>query len=700
MRRTGSCLQAKTIMTDHTQILLFLFISLSLLTGAGLRHLLKNTRLPYTVVLLCLGILTGVVFDMQLLERSEHVTETLHYISNLNPHLILFLFLPLLVFESAYSLEVHLFRRALSQISLLAVIGLILAMLMTAWLVHVVFGWNWIESLLFGALISATDPVAVVALLKEMNARKRLQTILEGESLLNDGTAIVMFSLFFSLLASSSLPEHLAISTVLEFSRIVLLGLLTGLVLSVLTINWIKHVFNDALIEITLSIVIAYLSFYIAEELLHASGIVAVVTTALIYAGPGRSRISPEVSHFLQQFWEVMAYFANTMIFLLAGFLIAPAFAHAGVTEWLWLLIIFISLLIIRALTILILSPLLARLGLGMTRQKAIILIWGGLRGAVALAMAMAITRSELISQSVSQQILFYTGGIVFFSMIINATSMPAVMRRLKLDQLPPGKQLIIDRAKLELNTQTLERFDHIQEQQLLKHTNWQPIKKSISSEISRLESEVNNHDVSENDISLAFRRRMLEIERKTYWNTLEQGTIEPATAAILSEMVDTVLDHYPAIGPRQQLLDSLDAQTTLLGNVSLVQRLQQKYHQLTSDRDPTHIYQLARAFLNTQNILLDFVDILAPNERLFHEIRDEIQLNLDLVTPVVEDLEQQHAEALRESDTQIASDSILYIRREILYQMQEQGLLDDAEADSLIRQIEKQIIKQHKKPH
>jgi NhaP-type Na+/H+ or K+/H+ antiporter len=171
-----------------SSVLVLIFVVLSLLLGALVKSLPKLLISPYSVVLLLAGLTVG------LYGRSEHIIEhlpllrtTLNELSQIDPHLILLLFLPTLIFESAFAMETHLFKRMFSQIAILAVPGLILSTALTAVLAYYLFPWQWSWSVcfLFGALISATDPVAVVSLLKEVSSRKRLETLIEGESLLN-----------------------------------------------------------------------------------------------------------------------------------------------------------------------------------------------------------------------------------------------------------------------------------------------------------------------------------------------------------------------------------------------------------------------------------------------------------------------------------------------------------------------------------
>ncbi len=435
-------------------ILVLIFVVLALVIGAFLRDILKNTPIPYSVALLVVGLALGLIqrsgFFDEYLPILDH---TLHMVAGINPHLILWLFLPTLIFESAFALEVHLFRRIFSQIALLAVPGLMVATCLTAVFVKYVFPWNWSWPLcfMFGALISATDPVAVVALLKELSSRKRLETLIEGESLFNDGTAIVFFTLFLGLVVAPEAADLSPLMISWEFFRVVFLGLLIGVVLGGIAIIWVGRVFNDPMIEITLSVVAAYLTFMLAESV-HASGVVAVVVFALMFASIGRTKVSPEVSGFLHHFWEMMAHMANTIIFLLVGTLIAGRVRLDDMDAWIALGLLYISLQFIRAFSVVLFMPLLKRIGIGINKEKASVLIWGGLRGAVSLALALTVAQNDLIPKEIGDQILFLCAGIVVLTMLINGGSMGWLLKKLKLDRLPDAKQATVDKVSGEVS--------------------------------------------------------------------------------------------------------------------------------------------------------------------------------------------------------------------------------------------------------
>ncbi|MGB5445585.1 MAG: cation:proton antiporter, partial [Psychromonas sp.] len=348
-------------------VLIVIFVVLSLLLGALIKSVSKILTSPYSVILLLAGLSLG------LYGRSEHIQTTIPALSmaltdlaQVDPHLILLLFLPTLIFESAFSMNPHLFKRMISQITVLAVPGLMISTALTAVLAFYFFPWQWSWTVcfLFGSLISATDPVAVVSLLKEISSRKGLETLIEGESLLNDGTAIVFFSLFYGLLTLGEKVNFDPLAVSGSFIAVVLLGLFTGLAVGVVFLFWIGRLFNQAVVEITLTISAAYISYFIAENVFHVSGVVAVVTLGLLVASIGRTRISPEVATFLHHFWQMMAHIANTLIFILVGIIIASRIRLDVAEWWLTLAILYIGIQFIRAIPVLLFMPILKRAGI------------------------------------------------------------------------------------------------------------------------------------------------------------------------------------------------------------------------------------------------------------------------------------------------------------------------------------------------
>ncbi len=644
----------------ETGILVLVFVVLSLIIGAITRDVLKNTPIPYSVALLVIGLALGLIQRSGIFNQYIPLMDaTVLMVAEVDPHLILWLFLPILIFESAFAMEVHLFRRIFSQIALLAVPGLMVATLLTAVLAKYAFPWDWSWPLcfMFGALISATDPVAVVALLKELSSRKRLETLIEGESLFNDGTAIVFFMLFLSMVVS---PNEATINPLLiawDFLRVVFIGGFIGVVFGLIVIHWIGRVFNDPMIEITLSIVVSYLAF-MAAEALHASGVVSVVVLALMFASLGRTKISPEVSGFLHHFWEMMAHIANTVIFLLVGTLIAGRVQLDNPQMWIALGILYISLQVIRSFSVALFMPLLKRIGIGITREKAIVLVWGGLRGAVSLALALTVAQNELIPRAIGDQVLFLCAGIVVLTMLINGGSMGWLLKKLALNRLPEAKQATVDKASGEVNKTLSTILPEMMADEFLKGANWPQVKKI--SGIHAVSIQTKTEQVSEQELITAYRRRLLETERKHYWTQFEQGTLGEGATNKLVSSVEHALDGTPTIAPRSDL-ENLWETPALLNALKNIKAMKKLALKLSFNRLSLS-YEVARGFIQAQNELKSHIDELAPSTKAADEVHAMVEDNKKTTLCYITSLREAFPEIIHSLETYSAC-RLLFIK-------------------------------------
>src|SRR3989339_453197 len=279
------------------------FIVVALLLGAAAKHFLKKSPVPYTVLLLLIGLALGATSKLNLFAGNFHTMDVaLNWAGNFDPQLILFVFLPTLIFEAAFALDVHVFKKSVVNATIFAVPGLLVSMVITAAFAIAcgyfnigLEGWSWAFALMFGAVVSATDPVAVVSLLKELGVSKKLGTLIDGESLLNDGTSIVVFMVFFLGFTGAASGNN----AIVEFIRVAIGGVAVGVIIGWIAIKWLKNVYNNAMVEISIIIAVAYLTFFTAEHFFHVSGVMALVAYGFYIAGSGKKKNSPEGTSFL-----------------------------------------------------------------------------------------------------------------------------------------------------------------------------------------------------------------------------------------------------------------------------------------------------------------------------------------------------------------------------------------------------------------
>ncbi|MEA3383524.1 MAG: cation:proton antiporter [Campylobacterota bacterium] len=686
---------------EHTAVGLYVlvFVIGSLIIGSITMMYTKGTKLPYTIALLLIGLALGGIERTGFFEHSMPiVSHALLLVADIDPHLILFIFLPTLIFESAYALEVHLFRRIFSQIAILAVPGLIISTLATAALVKIFFPWNWEWelALLFGALISATDPVAVVALLKEVSSRKRLETLIEGESLLNDGTAIVLFTLFLTMYLSTTNSDFSVVGVVGEFSFVVMFGLVIGVIFGYIAIKLIDKVFNNPLVEITLSVGVAYLVFFIAEHTFHVSGVVALVSLALMFATVGRTKISPEVAGFLHHFWEMMAHFANTFIFLIVGILIATRVKLDIGEYWIALIVLYIGITVIRGGSVAILTPILNRIGIGFTKAKGIVLVWGGLRGAVSLALALTIAQNDSIPKEIGDQILFLTAGIVVLTILINGLTMEKLLAMLHLDTLPPAKEITVQKAKANVYQNLVEYLPQIKKNEFLQNVNWDDI-----VELKELDTisniDLDKKDVSTEELSIAYRRRLLESERKFYWAEFSKGNLSAEATNHLAAAIEQALDEYPTITPRPHIeelwhIPSYLHSTKDIPVVSSIM-LQFSFSRLALG------YEVARGFMNAQDEVLTHINSLGASNTDVADVKKDILKNIQLTYDYMENLNTIFPEIVCSIQTRTANRLLLNRERSVIEKLLKSGVLDKPEASRMIDDVENRMFELTKYP-
>jgi CPA1 family monovalent cation:H+ antiporter len=341
--------------------------------------------------------------------------------------LIFYVFLPVLIFEAAFHLDLRLLSRNLIAVLILAIPAMLLSTGLIAVIVYYGIGhpsgFPWIAALITGALLSATDPAAVLDLLKRLGAPQRLRMLVDGESLFNDATAIVLFSLLLGL-AAADRAQLSWTATLVEFLRVFLGGALVGGAIGALGWPLVTRL-QGALRAALITIIAAYGSFLLAEDALHVSGVMAVLAAGLVLGAGYRRRQRAE---FVGELWRFKGHLANAMLFLLSGMTITVIMFT---DRWLAMLIGIAAVAIARALAVFSLCPLISRLPGQATIPWSYqaVLYWGGVRGAVTLALALSLP-AELEYGFTIQSIAY---GVVVFNLFIQAPTMAPLMRRLPL---------------------------------------------------------------------------------------------------------------------------------------------------------------------------------------------------------------------------------------------------------------------------
>jgi CPA1 family monovalent cation:H+ antiporter len=377
----------------------------------------SRMRLPHSLILVLLGAGTGYFVTLGLDIDTGLRATNFH-------NLIFFVFLPVLVFEAAFKISLPELKANLGIIVFLAIAGMLLTTCISAVFLYFGIGhptgFPWIAALLAGALLAATDPVAVVAQMNTLGAPKRLAVLLEGESLFNDATAIVIFSIFLTL-ATMPASEVTVGGAIGEFCLVFVGGSLVGALFGALGVYSIRHVRNG-MSGAVVTLTAAYGSFLVAEGVLHVSGVMGSLVAGLMLSRANATHSSRDSG--LDYFWSALSYVANGSVFLLMGVTITVAMFTE---RWLAMLIAVGAVLAARilatygGLTALNLLP-----GERVPGRYQTVIVWGGLRGAVTLALALALP-IELDYWWTIQSMAF---GVVLFTLFVQAPTMPWLLRR------------------------------------------------------------------------------------------------------------------------------------------------------------------------------------------------------------------------------------------------------------------------------
>jgi CPA1 family monovalent cation:H+ antiporter len=377
-----------------------------LLVAAVVAMLTRRLGIPYSVGLVAGGITLG----MLPFAPEIHLTKELVFAAILPP----------LLFEAAFYLHWDQLRRDFSVIAVLATLGVMLSASVTAAGMHFLLGWQWIGALVFGALIAATDPVSVIATFKEAKARGRLLMLIEAESLLNDGTAAVALSVVVALASGQQLAP-LGITAMLF--KAIGGGVLCGAAVALGALLLVGRT-EDHLVEITFTTIAAYGSFLLAERL-GMSGVLATITAGLVMANfKSFGGISDRGQEAVQSFWEYAAFVANSLVFLLIGLHGARQNLAA---KWLPAVVAIAVVTLGRAVAIYPCSFLFSRSSLRVTRKHQHVLFWGGLRGALALALALGLP-DEIPHR---EEIVTVSFAVVAFSVFVQGLTIKPLLRRM-----------------------------------------------------------------------------------------------------------------------------------------------------------------------------------------------------------------------------------------------------------------------------
>ncbi len=497
------------------QFLLVLSVSLSVATLPQIVSWLR--QIPYTLLLVIVGL--GLAFvDVRLVDLS--------------PELILFIFLPPLLFEAAWNLKWSNLKQDLVPICLYAIAGVIISIVGIALGLDRFTGLKLTTALLVGASLSATDPVSVTALFRELGVGSRLTTLMEGESLFNDGMAVVAFSFLVGLPFGNTTLDIQSI--LLQFFSVVGIGLVIGALIG-FGISYLTQRFDLPLVEQSLTLVSAYGTYLITEDL-GGSGVIGVVTMGLILGNFGsRIGMNPRTRIIVTEFWDFLAFFVNSIVFLLIGDQIHFAILGENLRI---IAVTTVAMILTRALSVYGLSSLSNRFAKSeIPPQEQTILWWGGLRGSVAIALALSLP----VSLPERESIIATVFGVVLFTLLVQGLTVKPLLEKLNL---------LGDRALIEQYTEAIARYTALDRAlQYLNQRDKRPgidpefvryQETLITGELNRLKDEIeqlqNEYPDLQNSTNEQLRQELMATEADSYSEFVQAGYLNKELAPFLQQ--------------------------------------------------------------------------------------------------------------------------------------------------------------------
>lgn len=519
----------------------------------------KINSIPYTVLLLIVGI--------SLSPLKLEIFEVIR----LTPGSVMFIFLPILLFESAFNFDFREFRRILTPGFLLASIGLLLSAITIAFGLNIFLQIPFLDALMYGCVISSTDPIAVLTIFKQLGVLKKLQLLVDGESFLNDATSVIMFRIISTMVVGSmgAFDSSQIFEGFGSFFFVLLGGVVVGIVLGYLFSEIISKIKNVSLVEITLTIIFAHLVFIISEDFLHVSGIIAVLISGLVIGNYGRTKISPQVTHNMHQMWNLLVFLATSLIFLLIGYEINISL----LIENLHIVIIATLLVLVgRALSVYLLVP---AYNIFVEEKDRIswawmhIANWGGLRGVLPLIVILSLPEEYVYREIFIQLVL----GAILFTLIINSLTIRPLIKFLGLNKLNIANEIEVKVTEAFVLKRLLAHFKKLKRIHEISSLTYLQSKNRteylLGKSIDQIQKWSEKHSTDYNqEMEKVLRRYCLQLEKAYYSKYFSRGII---SEKVYNRLRESILLQIENVDESKEQFDSIVDLESVQGKVGSV---------------------------------------------------------------------------------------------------------------------------------
>ncbi|EGR28403.1 sodium hydrogen exchanger family protein, putative [Ichthyophthirius multifiliis] len=720
---------------------------MTLTLGGILKEINKRFSIPYTPMLFMIGILAGIY-------RSSLglIGQSVETISSIDPHSILIIFLPVLIFESGFNADWNIFRRQFGQIFILAVPCVMLGSSLLMLCIKIILKYQdeyytWPSAFMFGSILSCTDTVAVLALLKEIGTPKKFNSLIEGESILNNGTCIVLFKISSMIIKGQIQSFH---QITLIFTTLTIGGIIIGIIFGFISSFWIKRIFNDEILVINITLISCYLVFIVAENIdfgIKVSGIIAIISLGLFMAASGKKRIANEIDWALQCFWKYVIFCAETVIFFLSGVIVSIEISKSTniiqVDDYYKLGGLYLCMVLSRFISISTFIYFLKYWGYGLTWKEVYALTCGGLRGAVGICFALIVYRDESFSVQLRQLVLFDMAGNAVLTLLINGTITVPIVKFLGLctssmirDKL--YQNFLENKMKQDL----YEQWELLKDCKFLKDADWDQVKKycgedQINFQIENLKKKIEKKQLQEKEfknlnknknilkqvlledqekqdeldqidedeldqqliieVRNVFLRKIKIIKKKaSFWNLFEKNQCTGQSLLSLIETVDWDLDNevsqmHTWDWLKRQIDENYINFIFQLRNWPIIGRFAKKklYNYIAQ------IYDMISSYIEAHEIVEESICDIQFDERYVAEILIESQENRKQAESYLYNyLDVSFPEISKSIRTKKAAYTILEFQKDYIQKNADSGQLDEKEHLELKKKVDQNIIR------
>lgn len=702
-----------------------LVVTALLFVASAVAATVKRVRLPYTVALVITGALLAA--SGRWLSGQGQLDPTLLEGVQLKPGVVLYVLLPILLYEAAFNLDSRRLLKNLFPITVLAVPAVIISTAVVGLILYafgeVPHARTLTAALLFGAMVSTTDAVAVVAIFREIGAPKRLNTLVEGEALFNSGTALVVFIIVASILLAPPGLEQSAGALIWQalssFGLMALGGLAVGVAVGFVVAQIISRVEEDALIEITLCTVSAFGSFLLGGYL-GVSDVMAVIGAGLTVGNYGRTKFSPAVLGPLEHYWHYLAFVANSIIFLLVGF----SLRAQGLLDYAGAIVVAIlAILVARAVGI---YPLIALVNRYLPERIDVryqtIMWWGGIRGALVLVMALGLSSfdAQVLANlggsgtsagwlqwlEFKSYVLHLAFGIVFFTILVNAATIKPWVNVLGLAGYTPSERFEATSSRLLAKRNARERLLQLRRAGVIAGEDYALLVDRYVLSEGLLRKELSDLRAGEDAFTADDERRALLRHglggEKAYLRELyERGDIREDVMKDLQIMLENQRDRLG------QGLEADEEELAALGGARLSDRLlatlarvlrSSRLASRARARTTERLFQAARARLSAiEQACVDLEEIeraQGVSKASFDAVRAFYEAQRVSIRAQIDSLSQTFAEYAAEAQQALTERYCLHHEEETLRRLGERGRVSEKVADDALREVRAEIRK------